>query len=173
MLAVGSVPTIISDNILAFLESDNVPWVFSNGGVVDVDSYGYYDSPQFTHTLVEDGTQYAEFQTDIHALWKFVFKSNPKIFNDFKELTRVKCNMVTRGATNTVPHVPHVDRYTPHTVLIYYVNDADGDTIVFEDNKEVCISPEKGKYIIFDGKYKHCGTSPTLSNHRLVINFNF
>ena len=69
---------------------------------------------------------------------------------------------------------PHVDMLSPHWVLLYYVNDSDGDTILYNKNKEEIkrVSPKKGKAIFFDGSIYHSAGIPK-NSHRAVINFNF
>ena len=68
-------------------------------------------------------------------------------------------------------------------VMIYYVNDSDGDTIFFNekhtgtiDNSKKTISqritPKKNKCIIFDGLQYHAGSTPK-NSHRMFININF
>ena len=68
----------------------------------------------------------------------------------------------------------HTDLDFSHWVLLYYVNDSDGDTILFNSKEEEIqrVTPQKGKAIFFDGSVKHCGSQPAKS-HRAVINFNF
>ena len=80
---------------------------------------------------------------------------------------------------------PHLDRTTPHWSFIYYVEDSDGDTIIydyksknendipyFEDVKELKrITPKQGRVIVFDGLYWHTAEQPT-KNKRCIINFN-
>ena len=67
-----------------------------------------------------------------------------------------------------------MDNETPHYTGIYYVNDCDGDTFLFDGTKEIAkISPKKGRIVIFDGKTLHAGSHPYLSDFRMVINFNF
>ena len=72
------------------------------------------------------------------------------------------------------PNSPHVDLHIPHLVLLYYINDAEGDTILFNNkNKEVQrITPQKGKAIFFDGSIKHCSSRPSKFS-RSILNFNF
>ena len=62
----------------------------------------------------------------------------------------------------------------PHWVLIYYINDIDGDTIFYNDNEGELkrVSPKKGRFLFFDGSIKHTGTYPT-KGARCIINFNF
>jgi hypothetical protein len=86
---------------------------------------------------------------------------------------------------------PHVDRTEHHYVCLYYVNDSDGDTILFNkranghseieikkdiDPKELevltTVTPKKGRCVLFDGNRYHSSTQPT-KNIRTVINFNY
>ena len=80
---------------------------------------------------------------------------------------------------------PHLDRTEPHLVFLYYVNDSDGDTIIynykskspndipfFEDVKEQKrVKPKQGRVVIFDGMYWHTAQQPK-NNIRCIINCN-
>jgi hypothetical protein len=70
---------------------------------------------------------------------------------------------------------PHTDMPDPHLACLYYVNDTDGDTIFFNQDKTTIIkkvAPKKGRVVIFDGSIWHSSSTPT-KNVRSVINFNF
>jgi hypothetical protein len=60
-------------------------------------------------------------------------------------------------------------------VILYYVNDSDGDTYFFgkEKDSELVqkITPKKNRAVIFDGSTWHASSLPS-KNHRIVINFN-
>ena len=75
---------------------------------------------------------------------------------------------------NIDPQPPHVDRKDPHFVCLYYVNDSDGNTIFYNNNKEIIksISPKKGRIVLFDGSILHSGSHPK-NTTRTVININF
>ena len=80
---------------------------------------------------------------------------------------------------------PHLDRTEPHLVILYYVNDSDGDTIIydykskdendipyFEDVKELKrIKPKQGRIVVFDGLYWHTAEQPR-DDIRCIININ-
>ena len=80
---------------------------------------------------------------------------------------------------------PHLDRTEPHLVVLYYVNDSDGDTIIydykskdendipyFEDVKELKrIKPKQGRVVVFDGLYWHTAEQPK-NDVRCIININ-
>jgi hypothetical protein len=79
----------------------------------------------------------------------------------------------------------HIDSAEKHLVLLYYVNDADGDTILSsikfngerfryeftEENVMTKISPKQGRALIFDGGHYH-STEQCRNNIRCVINYN-
>jgi hypothetical protein len=82
----------------------------------------------------------------------------------------------------------HIDLLTPHIVVLYYVCDSDGDTLIVDkkfdpakgEEKEckytdykllARVTPKKGRAVIFDGVYYHTAEQPK-SNIRCVINFN-
>jgi hypothetical protein len=87
----------------------------------------------------------------------------------------------------------HVDNDFDNYTLIYYLNDSDGDTFIFEETMHNCpthpntvipikknisdfniharIPTKKGRMVLFDGARFHCGMQPR-NNYRCVINFN-
>lgn len=84
---------------------------------------------------------------------------------------------------------PHIDYDTPHLVCLYYVNDSDGDTVIFDKSvKDVHpefnnfsetefkivqrISPKKGRVVLFDGTTYHASSTPT-TDVRCIVNMNF
>jgi ectoine hydroxylase-related dioxygenase (phytanoyl-CoA dioxygenase family) len=78
----------------------------------------------------------------------------------------------------------HVDLLKEHFALLYYVCDADGDTVIFENmysesdrkvpelhelKEKMRVTPKQGRVVIFDGYYWHTATQPAKSV-RCVIN---
>ena len=67
----------------------------------------------------------------------------------------------------------HTDQDDPHTVILYYVNDSDGPTDLFNEKGRVMrsIKPKKGRCVVFDGSIPHRSTH---SKHRdrCIVNFN-
>lgn len=78
----------------------------------------------------------------------------------------------------------HLDIAEPHYACVYYMNDSDGDTILYDQtiydtpygsqNVKVTeykrVTPKKGRVVIFDGARYHCSTQPR-NNYRCIINF--
>jgi hypothetical protein len=81
----------------------------------------------------------------------------------------------------------HVDLppHLPHVACVYYVNDSDGDTIIYEQTindvpggsqnvqltEHKRVTPRRGRAVFFDGSRYHCSSQPTL-NYRAIINFD-
>tara|TARA_R110002050_G_scaffold127252_1_gene248122 strand:+ start:1165 stop:1725 length:561 start_codon:yes stop_codon:yes gene_type:complete len=68
----------------------------------------------------------------------------------------------------------HIDTPDDHYVCLYYINDSEGDTIIFNDNEEEIqrITPKKGRIVFFEGSMHHCSTRPSTKT-RAILNFNF
>jgi hypothetical protein len=111
----------------------------------------------------------------------------------FNQILQARGFMSMPVSKDTVDKIdkPHVDGYHHHMVCIYYVNDSDGDTVIFNKQsgnyvfdtqlKELkpndlpilqTITPKKGRCVIFNGKFFHASTQPT-TGVRCIINFNF
>ena len=67
----------------------------------------------------------------------------------------------------------HVDLEIPHIVCLYYVNDSDGPTTIYDNMGAIKkqIDPKKGRILVFDGKYYHSSSNPTVDK-RCIINFD-
>lgn len=85
---------------------------------------------------------------------------------------RIKFNM-TPPNTKTIVSTPHTDMSGYHLVFLYYVNDAYGDTLIYDGLEIVhSISPKRGAAILFDGS-KHSWCTPHMGPMRQVINVNY
>jgi len=82
----------------------------------------------------------------------------------------------------------HVDMLEDHWVCLYYVNDSDGDTVLFKQTKEDMnndfevfkntkfeplkrVTPKKGRAVVFNGNRYHSSTAPT-NGVRCILNFD-
>jgi hypothetical protein len=85
---------------------------------------------------------------------------------------------------DTFDHV-HVDTPDEHMVCLYYANDSDGDTFLFDKTSkdtptllkttklEVIkrVTPKKGRVVLFNGNRYHSSSGPT-KGVRCILNFN-
>ena len=103
---------------------------------------------------------------------------------------RIKVNMLlnhSKVTSNNQNNVAHIDnKYFNSYSGIYYVNDSDGDTIIYNEKwssqnpyrpenltEKMRIAPKKNRFVLFDGLYYHTSTNPIENENRVVINMNF
>ena len=117
-----------------------------------------------------------------------------QILDNMTERTGIKVNDLIRIQINLLYQNPsknyttdswnsaHVDNADAHKVLLYYINDSDGDTFLFNERSgteinalsiQQRVSPKKGRAILFDGDQYHASSNPINSFKRYAINFNF
>jgi hypothetical protein len=98
--------------------------------------------------------------------------------NLFRAKLNIKFNTITTPSLKINP--PHLDTTYEHPFFIgiYYINDSDGNTIIYDGkNKENLklfkeIEPKKGRLILFDGQRYHSASHPNNSKKRIVMNYN-
>ena len=81
---------------------------------------------------------------------------------------------------------PHVDMVAPHFVMLYYVCDSDGDTIIYNEKTKFdnCrpdskinftikkkVYPKQGRVVLFNGIHFHTAEQPN-HNLRCIVNYN-
>jgi hypothetical protein len=181
----------VADEIERIFTSSGFPWYFYPNVNSKVRPEDRADHP----TVIYDDTRYAEsfgfssllFPTDEPN--NELFRYPKQIFEQFlnyhrlrpERLLRVKANLLVRSVGDSRPFSPHVDVPFPHWVMIYYVNDSDGDTVILDkiypdrENANVLqrVSPKKGRAIMFDGRHYHCGACPVRHDTRIVFNYDF
>lgn len=136
------------------------------------------DSPQFIHIVESDSK-------DMAVISPLIYKILDTVGYEV-QFQRIKINFLYPDISvkgKDWYHVPHADHGRPDAkTLIYYVNDADGDTVIFKNRwagvdpgqliVEKRIRPKAGSAVLFDSNIYHASSSPT-TNIRSVINFIF
>ena len=190
-----------ADTLEDLATSNNNRWVFSKNSVdrypstfsckIKDSDLVFQDNAQFVYPLVWDKQikcdQYASFLQPMHKLHELMGYNI--------DVHRMKLNFIPCSLTrNNTFNNPHVDRFSeiPFLVLVYYVNNSDGGTILFNERsgwdikdkaaidlipKEYTIKdivqPKKNRAVLFSGDRFHCNQPPVTSNYRIVINYNF
>jgi len=137
--------------------------------------------PSFCHLLYNNGEKGYHFDTFYPVLLDFLEHQDLKL----DRLLRMRLGFLLNTAYS-MPHLPysynnpHIDFEQPHMVGLFYLNETDGDTVVFNETEEseeyhikARIKPEPGKFAAFDGKYYHASTCPKMFTTRFAITFNF
>ena len=106
------------------LDNKLFPWFFMK----DVTSKNKKQNrPAFSHYFVMDKKQNSNAIDNLKPIFKKYIK---KEIIHFKSILQLPLN------TKKVSYdTPHIDIDKPHTVYLYYVNDSDGETILFKNKK--------------------------------------
>lgn len=131
-----------------------------------------------------------DFLTVHPALDSEEYKVIENIIKQFTDKNNVHYDYISRARFNLTPvkdkgmlTFPHVDDETPHLIFLYYINDADGDTVLYDElysddikhtNPKIMrrISPKAGSAFIANGSHFHSIDVPLKGNSRKVINAN-
>jgi len=179
------------DKIKGILLRDNFDWFYNDatakivsGNRSALSDSNTKDSVQFTHNLFTDErfqSQHVEF---VQKIMKALEEKEGVVCT---KMIRAKCNLIPQDVSFGVNeyHPPHIDSkelgdnvYT----LVYYVNDSDGDTFVFNEKygdefTDLTIAhrqtPTTGCGMLFRSNTYHASSSPVITNSRVVINIVF
>lgn len=181
-------PKKLENDIMDLTMGTSFPWFYINDITRNVSGEGIYAQPGFHNTPF---IHYAPSNPFFDYFKSLSFIIEDQInWKDDLNLFRLRCGLnyplVHQNKKFSwewnYPHIDHnPDFVTGKTfTCLYYVNDSDGDTFVFnevEESKDYTvmerISPKKGRIAIFDGEHYHASSSPRLSNSRIVLAFNY
>lgn len=171
-------------------KTDEFPWYWNStiSGMNPL-RYSGISSTQygFSHVLYDKPTgryENSPYQKFFRPMVYFIEeKFNVKV----NELLRIRLGLNTKvDPTENILHVPHTDYFVPHKTVLYYVNDSDGDTFLYNEfyNPESKVEPKEftlnqrstpqmGKAIFFDGLQYHSSSSPCKNLSRIAVNINF
>jgi hypothetical protein len=153
--------------------------LYNNTDFTTVADHNTFDTPQCVHVFNTKQVEHKIITPMIYNIMDLV--DGPVRFD------RIKANLMFPQPNNPGPNfysVPHIDYPQPWAKsLLYYINDADGDTFFFdkrynnnEDPGELKvvkrITPKAGTAVLFDSMQYHASQSPT-TGKRGVINFIF
>jgi hypothetical protein len=134
--------------------------------------------------------------------WPFIkpliYHINEALGEDARNIFRVRVNLLLKAYPNDLPwNNEHIDSPTPHYTGIYYVNDTDGPTYIFDQKvtdiphknwtqdvvlKYVnsteftvaqAVEPKKGRLVVFNGQRFHASSKPRENQNRIVIALNW
>ena len=153
------------------------PWYY----IDDITSAGEYENQKrgaFSHDYVhyEEG-----IESNFHYLFIDLIKkscSKLKIKNvdvlQGRSFLQLPSNIKKEDVDT-----PHTDMSFQHFVMLYYVCDSDGDTIIYNEKTisekgltvQKKVTPKQGRVVLFDGAYYHTAQQPNHSK-RCIVNYD-
>ena len=169
-------PLSLANDLENILLSKSHPWYFIPDITHGHDTYKTDNSiPGYKHAYfdVAYGGMLSTYFGYFHSIPSIIFdkigyKNRPELMRiySFMQLPLIR----PEDYLHDNLHIDYDN--VPHIVCLYYVNDTDGDTFIYDINKKMRrISPKKNRAVIFDGSLYHASSLPT-KNKRVIINFN-
>jgi hypothetical protein len=191
MIIENLLPKTYEDEIENVLLGNNFPWYYYNVTTPATYPDCYYtnttkDTPQFTHMFFNARMNMpgivSEYYTLIFPIVILLEKHTGRQFSN--RMIRIKANYISRESNypENYHNIAHTDGDNVES-LIYYVNNSDGNTILFNEKlgdvtnnnltiKET-IKPQKGKCLLFESDYLHASSPPKVNTNRVIINIVF
>ncbi len=151
-----------------------------------LDTSNTYDCGQLECTLFHQSLQ--QPTSDFFSQLKPLVFTVQDIMGDsikLESMFRCKVNIMWQKESFPENHwnVVHQDSDDESVSILYYVNDSDGDTYLFDQfyEKDVLpnltvakrVTPKRNRVVVFDGRRYHASSNPRNSRERIVINFVF
>jgi hypothetical protein len=192
-----------------FLELDFADWIESEMVRGDFHWHYYEEIAQYTEKVVFEDKRIVNPNGFVHVMYNNGQGATSQYFNKIaypilkqaEKTLETKINQILRIRTRMTipipgytennfspPHVDLRDINISYKTLVYYVNDSDGDFILFNEkhNNEIeknlsnfkftettRVSPKKNRAIFFDGHTYHSGNAPINNKYRIVVNIDF
>ena len=156
---------------------NNFPWFFVSNITNEDDTDNLI--PAFSHVFKHKG----QVNSSMYEMIEFIGKKGAEQFDsNYNNVFQVR-SFFQLPSNNNDTNPSHIDLEEPHVVVLYYVTDSDGDTILYNKKYEGQIvdmsdveivqrvTPKQGRVLIFDGYTYHSSSRPK-DNLRCVINFD-
>lgn len=168
--------------IYNFLTDIKFPWHFLEDATNVYANDTQTSTPSFANLIFHPNNEsnpYLEFFNPL--IDQILQASNLKL----GELLRVRAGFLlnTKYVLPSMPYkynTPHRDYDQEHYTAIYYVNNADGETVIFHETEKSTdykvmhkSRPDQGKVLLFNGLHYHASTCPKMCTKRIAITINF
>ena len=183
------------DMLQQAIMSLHFPWFYVDSASVPPEDQHFtqdktaIETDGFFHILYDRETDTTSFAHQL--LDNFYQQLSSRLGFTHRHLIRSRLGMKLPkvGFTKDNYNIPHVDYRFPHETLIYYINDCDGDTFMFNEwfnmlhpeksmnGKETYtvqerITPKANRLVWFNGFQSHTASNPIESSRRIIINVN-
>ena len=163
--------------------NNNFPW-FHTEDVTDAGELTSQHRPALAHQYVNlNDDDVSEIESIFHHLF------TPLLSKACQHLKMPQTEVIQgrsflqfplKNIDTSVVDTPHIDldEGEEHIVVLYYVIDSDGDTIIYNERTESPsytekqrVSPKQGRVVIFEGGQYHTAAQPTKGT-RCIVNYN-
>lgn len=171
------IDNVLNDSLLTSIKKrieapELMPWYFIENSATllsyNTVNYSFYhlvwdkDSKEILSPIIFD------MSNTIGLISKDLFKLEKTY-----DIIRLRWGMTT--TLNKIhKHDPHIDMESPHKVILFYLNDSDGDTYFYNKEHKIIdsVTPKENRAVLFDGSILHSSSKPIKFSRRIVLNIN-
>jgi hypothetical protein len=173
--------------------SKDFPWFYIEHASLNPEDNNIEDTlaietPGFNHILFDREWNVRSFTYE--TMSAFFKKIETEFGFSESDILRARFSMKVPkiGFKDINYNLPHIDYYFPHHTMIYYINDSDGDTRIFDQyytmtgiktgiaqkdfTIENQVTPKANRLVWIDGLQYHTASNPIVNNRRIVFNLN-
>jgi hypothetical protein len=177
-----------------FVLGEKFPWFFIENVSIDPRDSELIKDPLAVET---SGFNHVSFDRDWNVE-SFTYDNLIPFFNKLSSTlgftkqhlirTRLSMKFQKDNYTSDNYNIPHVDYFYPHETLIFYLNDTDGDTRIFDQwhtysetdrptvpekfTTQARVAPKANRLVWINGLQYHTASNPIHGNKRVIININ-
>ena len=188
------VPSRIQDSICNELDKFDFPWYYESYTVnINKSEKDFIitdkckESPQFKHVFYWEDKPSSSYWHIVNPVLGLFEQATGHVISKFG---RIKANLMLQNESfpEGFYNTPHIDVgrmdknwYT----LVYYIDDSDGDTVLFNEiadpwmpdrnqlTEAARFTPKKGQAVLFESNRWHASTPPRNHIKRRVVNYVF
>jgi len=183
MIVDDFIPVSLQERYKSWILGEQFPWFFTPDVTF---GNGAQQRPCMSHRLYADGNKVSPLDVDFLAhlgAEKMGYEFNRILHG--KTILQFPLNPGLVGSELDRLHTD-IDPHRSHLVVLYYVMDADGDTIICDHQNHsyqqrdleakdfpviARVTPRQGRAVLFDGSYYHTAEQPR-NGMRCIINLN-
>ena len=158
------------DELLDIVTDASFDWHYLEDVTHEIADETRNNTPGFINLLVNDNGKQRSGKEHMFTapLYEYLNRTNQKIV----ALHRMRLGFLLNNSTYDHNN-KHVDYTFPHKVALYYLNDSDGDTVLWDNEAVTRVTPRKGRLCVFDGAIPHASSCPKEYSTRIVLTYNF
>jgi hypothetical protein len=182
-------PTSLANELHDKVTSNEFPWYWLDDVTANPEERKEVkdrlpSQPGMHHTPYCENSGPSHFFGDFQFIYHYIIEAMDLDWKEwYLSRLRVGLNFPSFRKEHILHNQPHVDfpesETVDHFTCLYYINDSDGPTVVFNEKEKSKLytvkyqcHPEKNKLFVFDGKHYHASSCPKHHDARLAITVN-
>jgi len=184
---------ILSPSIFRKIESSilhaAIPYYFGESTAYRSDNAKNLYDFSWSHLVYEEGQTHSSLGPFLETVLLNLIDGTDQTI---EKLFRIRIGLVTT-TPDSITHDPHIDYDSPHKTGLLYLNDTNGETLIYKEKYDInsnlnsreyleklgtvhveqSVTPKANRFVWFDGLKYHSSSSQTDTSKRVVITYNY